>query len=88
MITNKDRFPDVDFLPESEIRQIGTIGGFPLVLVGFETGFAEGQKNPIVARSYSSDPTSEDLFATPLVELMTSQDPIAITEEGILSEEN
>lgn len=80
MIKNKDRYPDAEWLPESEVRVIGDMGGVPLVLVGFEVGFEAGQKMPLVARSRTDNPETEELSATPLYELMKAQDPISITE--------
>ncbi|MDM9583124.1 hypothetical protein [Nostoc sp. GT001] len=76
IITNKDRYPDVDFLPNDEIFKIGDIGGTALLLVGTE----QGSNAPIVAKSYESD-SDEELFAIPLYELLNSQDPVNITEE-------
>ena len=76
MIVNRDRFPDVDFLPEAEIRKIGTVGKTTLVLVGRE----QGTDAPIVSRSYTADPTTEELFAFPLYTLLNGQDPIDIPE--------
>lgn len=81
MITNKDRYPGADWLPADKVRQVGTIGGMPLVLVGFDVTAEADQKMPLVARSYASEPTSEELFATPLEEMMSSQDIIEITEK-------
>jgi|SRR5579885_789694 len=72
-IVNRNRFPDVDFLPADEIRPVGDTGGTTLVLVGKE----QGSNAPVVALSYTNDPASEDLFAVPLYELLNhSQDPI------------
>lgn len=79
-ITNRERHPYVDWVSDEEIRKIGDIGGIPLVLLGFEDGL-EGKKSPVVARSYASNPLTEELFAIPIYELMNSQDPITITEE-------
>ncbi len=71
-ISNKDRYPDIDFLSESEIRVIGDIGGIPLVLLGFE----QGTKSPVVSKD-----DEKDYFATPLYELIShSQDPVNIYE--------
>ncbi len=75
-IKNRDRFPDVDWLEPDEIKQIGEIGGTPLVLIGWEQGWGA----PIVSCAYTADPASEELFAVPLYELQGhSQDPISIT---------
>ncbi|NDJ20978.1 hypothetical protein GS682_04825 [Nostoc sp. B(2019)] len=76
IITNKDRYPNVEFLPSNEITQIGDIGGTTLLLVGRE----QGTNAPMVARSYEMD-SDEELFAIPLYELLNSQDLINITEE-------
>lgn len=65
-IKNRNRFPEVKFLPESEQRIIGDVEGVPLVLLGIE----EGTDDQIVARSYSSDFKSEELHAVSLSELM------------------
>lgn len=76
-ITNRDRFPNVKFLPDSEIKPVGDVGGTTLVQVGTE----EGTDVMVVARSYSQDPTTEDLFAIPLYELLNhSFEPITINE--------
>jgi hypothetical protein len=66
-ITNRDRFPEVDFLPDSEIRAIGDVEGIKLVLVGR----FQGVDAPVVAKSYTDDPTTEELFAMPLYELLS-----------------
>jgi hypothetical protein len=72
-ITNKSRYLEVDFLPESEIRQIGDVGGTPLVILGFE----KGTKTPII----SKDIDGENYHAMPVYELIShSQEPINITE--------
>jgi hypothetical protein len=74
-ITNRDRYPNVEFLPDSEIKPVGDVGGTTLVKVGTE----EGTDVMVVARSYSQDPTTEDLFAVPLYELLNhSPDPVTI----------
>ncbi|NJR38542.1 MAG: hypothetical protein HC781_06445 [Leptolyngbyaceae cyanobacterium CSU_1_4] len=65
-IRNRDRFPDVDFLANAEIRAIGEVEGITLVLVGKE----QGSDAPVVARAYTDNFTSEDLHAVPLYELM------------------
>ncbi|RCJ20154.1 hypothetical protein A6S26_05380 [Nostoc sp. ATCC 43529] len=78
MITNKNRMPDVDFLPDDEIRPIGNIGGTRLVLLGKE----KGTDVAVVSRSYASefDP-KEDFFAIPLYELIShSQERIELKE--------
>ncbi len=79
MITNKDRFPDVDFVPENQIRPIGTVGGDRLVYLGKQ----QGTGSLVVSRSYAPQFTlTENFFAIPLDELLVhSQDPITITEE-------
>ena len=76
IITNKDRYPNVEFLSSDEMNQIGDIGGITLLLVGKE----QGTNAPVVARSYEND-SDEELFAIPLYELLNSQDPVNITEE-------
>ncbi|MCC5636305.1 hypothetical protein LC593_10635 [Nostoc sp. CHAB 5844] len=80
MITNKDRYIDVDFLPDNEIRPIGNIGDTRLVLLGKE----QGTNTAVVSRSYSVefDP-NEKFFAVPLYELIShSQEPIELTEDA------
>lgn len=70
--------PDVDFLPDSEIRPIGNIGGTRLVLLGKE----QGTNVAVVSRSYTTefDP-NEEFFAIPLYELIGhSQESVEITE--------
>lgn len=75
-ITNKDRFPGADWLPDDKIKTIGDVGGTPLVALG------KDPDGPLVARSNSADPTTESLFAVPLYELLNhSQDPINIPEQ-------
>lgn len=66
-INNRDRFPDVDFLPPNQFRMIGDAEGTPLVLIGFE----QGSDTPIVARTCTNDLLAEDLFAVPLYELLS-----------------
>lgn len=74
-IKNRDRFPNVDFLPSEQIRLVGSVDEEPLMLVGFE----RGTDDPLVARSYTNDPASEQLFAVPLSELLTHvKEPISI----------
>lgn len=76
-VTNRDRFPDVDWL--TDIKQVGDVGGTPLVLIGYAPGVDADQKQPVVARAYTSDPSTEDLFAVPLYELLNhSPDPVNI----------
>lgn len=66
-IINRDRYPDVDFLPDSEIKPIGTCEGVRLVLVGKE----QGTNADVVAKSYSDEfSPDEELHATPLYELL------------------
>ncbi|MBW4675940.1 MAG: hypothetical protein KME52_18535 [Desmonostoc geniculatum HA4340-LM1] len=79
MITNKNRMPDVDFLPDNKIHPIGNIGGTRLVLLGKE----KGTNVAVVSRSYTAefDP-DEELFAIPLYELIShSQESIELTED-------
>lgn len=74
-ITNRDRFPDVNFLPDANIKKIGTVGNTDLVIVGKE----KGTDAPVVSSSYTDNPAQEELFAVPLYELMShSQDAITI----------
>lgn len=76
-IVNRDRFPDVDFLPDGEIKPVGDVGGVTLVLVGSE----QGTDAPVVAKAYTDKPTSEELFAVPLYELLNqSQDSISLPD--------
>ena len=83
-IGNKDRNPDVDFLPDSEIHPIGTIGNQILLLVGVE----RGSNALVVARANSADNYfSEKLFAIPLYELLGHvQDPVSIDRTAIPSQ--
>lgn len=77
VIQNRDKFPNVKFVPDSEIKQVGDVGGVPLVKVGVE----EGTEVMVVARAYTSDPGTEDLFAVPLYQLLShSPDPVNIYE--------
>lgn len=77
-ITNRDRFPSVDFLPDEEIKPIGDVEGTALVLLGKE----QGTDAAVVARSYTSDPASEQLHAVPLYELISHTfGSVNITEE-------
>ncbi|MBW4692210.1 MAG: hypothetical protein KME27_10635 [Lyngbya sp. HA4199-MV5] len=72
-IKNRDRFPDVDFLPDDQIKPVGDVGGVTLVLVGKE----QGSDAPVVALSRTDDPASEELSPVSLESLLKfSQDPI------------
>ena len=86
MITNKDRFPEVDFLPDPEIRIIGLVGSDKLAIVGFE----QGTDSPVVAYARTNKPAKERLFAIPLYELLShNYEEIRIPEDlgrGTLSE--
>lgn len=76
-IANRERFPDVNFLPDSKIKIIGDVGGVKLALIGKEMG----TDAPVVSRC-QSDPTKERLFAIPLYELLThSTEPVNIPEK-------
>lgn len=67
MIKNRDRYPDVTFLPDADIKPIGTCEGVRLVLVGRE----QGTDAAIVAKSYNPEfSPDEELHATPLYELV------------------
>ncbi|WP_088889573.1 hypothetical protein [Leptolyngbya ohadii] len=80
IISNRDRFPDVDFLDAADIRPIGTVGSTTLVLVGYE----QGSQAAIVALAKTHRPSEEELFAMPLYELIGhSFDPIKITDETV-----
>ena len=77
-IKNRDRFPNVDFLPLDQQKIIGDAEGIPLVLVGKE----QGTDAPVVAKTYTSDFTAEDLHAVPAYELLNhAQGSITITEQ-------
>jgi hypothetical protein len=65
-IKNRDRFPDIDFLPEDEQRIIGDAEGIPLVLLGTE----QGSEDMIVARSYSDNFRTEELQPVSVSELL------------------
>ncbi len=79
-VSNRDRFPDVEFLPDAEIRAIGDVEGTTLVLVGKELG----SDAIVVSRAYTDDFISEDLHAVPLYELMAHTfGTITIPEEYI-----
>ena len=67
MITNRDRFPDVDFLPPDQFKIIGDVEGTPLVLIGRE----QGSDALVVSRTHTDDPATENLFAVPLYELLS-----------------
>ncbi len=74
-IKNKDNFDDVDFLPDTDVRVVGDVGGIPLVILGFE----QGTKSPVVSRLIEG---KDYYFAIPLYELMShSQDSINISEK-------
>ena len=66
-ITNRDRFPDVNFLDPNEFKIIGDVEGTPLVLIGRE----QGSDALVVSRTRTDDPTTENLFAVPLYELIS-----------------
>lgn len=79
-IINRDRFPDVDFLPPDQFKIVGDADGTPLVLIGTE----RGSDAAVVSRSQTPDPATEDLFAVPLYELLNhSFGSINIEEELI-----
>lgn len=65
-ISNRDRHPDVDFLPDDQIIAVGDVEGTTLVKVGVQRGTSD----LVVARSYTSSPATEELFAVPLSELL------------------
>ncbi len=70
--------PKAEFLPHSEMRVIGDVGGTPLVLVGYEKNTS---RSPIVARSTSGDPHQADLVAIPLADLLAhSSEPVNVPE--------
>lgn len=76
-VTNRDRFPDVDFLESDQIKIVGKVGEINLALIGEE----RGSNAPVVSRAYTDEPKSEDLFAVPLYELMShSQDQVVIDQ--------
>lgn len=66
-VKNRDRYPDTefDFLPDDEIRVVGTWGGENIVLLGYEKGSDE----PIIGIGHTDDPASEDLSASPIYDL-------------------
>ncbi|OUC13118.1 MAG: hypothetical protein B0A82_19120 [Alkalinema sp. CACIAM 70d] len=73
-IEDKQRWPGIEW--ESEPVIIGTVGGEPLWLLGYEVG----SNAPIVGRSWEPAPKAFSPFY--LYELMGhSQDPIEITAE-------
>jgi hypothetical protein len=66
-IVNRDRFPDVNFLPDDEIKLIGSCEGVSLMLIGHE----QGSDALVVAKSNSKKFNSkEQLYAIPLYELL------------------
>ncbi|HEY9781840.1 MAG TPA: hypothetical protein V6D09_17085 [Leptolyngbyaceae cyanobacterium] len=67
MITNRDRFPDVNFLEPNDFKIIGDVEGTPLVLIGRE----QGSDALVVSRTHTDDPKTENLFAVPLYELLS-----------------
>ena len=70
--------PKVDFLPHSERRVIGDVGGIPLLLVGYEKNQS---RSPMVARATSGNPQQDSLFAVPLSDLLVhSNEPVNIPE--------
>lgn len=76
-IHNRDRFPNVDFLPPEQFKIVGDAEGIPLVKVGFE----QGTDALVVAKSYTSNPQAEDLHAVPAYELIAhSYGPVNIKE--------
>ncbi|MEC4815032.1 MAG: hypothetical protein SAK29_17395 [Scytonema sp. PMC 1069.18] len=80
-IKNRDRYPDTgfDFLPDDEIRIVGTWGGKNIVLLGYEKGSDE----PIISIGRTNDPASEDLSASPVHDLYKFgyHSPIEFTED-------
>jgi hypothetical protein len=79
MIANRDRFPNVDFLPPKEQRIIGSAEDIPLVLLGRE----QGTETLIVALSYEEDFTKEKLQAVPVYELISHTQGAIVIEENI-----
>ena len=75
MIREKERWNDVDFLPDSKIKIVGSIGGTPLALVGY----SKEEKEPVLSRCRTTNPSNEDLYPCYLHELMKSQDPINLS---------
>lgn len=77
-ILNQERYPDVQFLAEEKVRAVGTVGGSPLILVGFEAG----TNAPVVASISSMTALADaELDPIPLYELLShSYDPIDIPD--------
>ncbi|MBD2159471.1 hypothetical protein H6F46_02065 [Limnothrix sp. FACHB-1083] len=78
-IVNRNHWePKADFLPHSERRVIGDVGGTPLLLVGYEKNQS---RSPMVARATSGNPQQDSLFAVPLSDLLVhSNEPVNIPE--------
>ncbi|HEY9644382.1 MAG TPA: hypothetical protein V6C57_28060 [Coleofasciculaceae cyanobacterium] len=77
-IVNRDRFPEVDFLPESEFKVIGEAEGELLVLLGKE----QGTGSAIVATTDTPYFQNQDLQAVPLQSILKfAQGPVNITEK-------
>jgi hypothetical protein len=66
-IKNKNRFPNVDWLPVSEYEVIGQKGSCPLLLIGRIQVSGE----PIVATQRTDDIETAELGASVLDELIT-----------------
>jgi len=65
-IVNMSDHPDVRFFEEGKWRSIGSSDDAALILIGEE----EGTGADVVAKSYSNDFRTEELFAIPLYELL------------------
>lgn len=77
-VINRDRFPDVDFLPDSEFKIIGDAEGEILVLLGKE----QGTGSAIVATTDTPYFQDQDLEATPLQSILKfAQGSVNITEK-------
>lgn len=76
IITNKDRYATtVSFLDENDVKQIGTVAGESIYLIGREAG----SNAPVVCRTTD---IALPVFAVPLYELLNhSQDQVVINED-------
>ena len=65
-IINRDRYPNVNFLPDDQIRIAGDAEGIPIALIGVE----QGTDAPVVSK-VEGDLVKANLFAVPLYELLS-----------------
>ena len=76
-IMNPERFPDAIFHKPSDFKRIGALGGATLIQIGV----TEGDSEPVVAQSYTNDPSSEDLYPAYLHEVLSHSPDVVLNDE-------